>query len=237
LILDLRSELNTHLAPQALCRVLLGTTATVTSFPLSKHTGEVALHPPSPASVFIYSSHGKWVFPPLQWSFPPTSTFTSFPTPGCWAGASTPAFSGQFVYLQFTEEVSLPFSPVEFSLYRHFYKLSRSNVAGRGPPLLPFPASLFFYSSVRDFPSPPLQHSGHPALFATCLFCCCLLFSLFFSLFSLGGGWSVQGVMLIWPRAVCGSTKCRLAHLVVCIFPSSLEAGIWQRRSPPCFSV
>jgi hypothetical protein len=29
--------------------------------------------------------------------------------------------------------------------------------------------------------------------------------------------------MLIWPRVVCGSTKCHLAHLVVCIFPSSLE--------------
>jgi hypothetical protein len=29
--------------------------------------------------VFIYSSRGKWVFPPLLWSFPPTTTFTSFP--------------------------------------------------------------------------------------------------------------------------------------------------------------
>jgi hypothetical protein len=38
---DLRSELNTHPAPQAmLLRVLLGTTATATSCPLSKHTRE-----------------------------------------------------------------------------------------------------------------------------------------------------------------------------------------------------
>jgi hypothetical protein len=40
LIADLRSELDTHLALQALfLRVLLGTTATVRSFPISKHTG------------------------------------------------------------------------------------------------------------------------------------------------------------------------------------------------------
>jgi hypothetical protein len=33
------------------------------------------LHVLSQACVFIYSSHGKWVFPPLLWSFPPTATF------------------------------------------------------------------------------------------------------------------------------------------------------------------
>jgi hypothetical protein len=31
--------------------------------------------------------------------------------------------------------------------------------------------------------------------------------------------------MLIWPRVVCRSTVCHLAHLVVCIFPSGLGAG------------
>jgi hypothetical protein len=35
-------------------------------------------------------------------------------------------------------------------------------------------------------------------------------------------GVSLSGAMLIWPRVVCGSTKCRLAHLVVCVFPSHL---------------
>jgi hypothetical protein len=35
--------------------------------------------------MFIYSSHGKWVFPPLLWSFPLTATFTSFPAPDYWA--------------------------------------------------------------------------------------------------------------------------------------------------------
>jgi hypothetical protein len=58
------------------------------------------------------------------------------------------------------------------------------------------------------------------------------------SLFSLGGGQSVQGAMLIWPRVVCGSTACCLAHLVVCVFPSCLGTAIWRwHGSPPGFSV
>jgi hypothetical protein len=60
--------------------------------------------------VFIYSSHGKWVFPHLLWSFPPSTAFTSFPAPGCWACAAAPAFFGQLVYLQFREGLHLPHS-------------------------------------------------------------------------------------------------------------------------------
>jgi hypothetical protein len=78
-------------------------------------------------------------------------------------------------------------------------------------------AGLFIYSSVRECPSPTLRSSESPALFAMFLFSAAfLLFSLFFSLFFLGGGRSVQRAMLIWPRVVCGSTVCRLAHLLVC---------------------
>jgi hypothetical protein len=59
-----------------------------------------------------------------------------------------------------------------------------------------------------------------------------------FLFFSLGRGRSVQGAMLIWPRVVCGSTVCRLAHPVVCIFPSHLGAGVWRwPRGPPGFSI
>jgi hypothetical protein len=53
-------------------------------FPFPSTLGEVTLHQLSQACVFIYGSHGKWVFPPLLWSFPLTATFTSFPTPDCW---------------------------------------------------------------------------------------------------------------------------------------------------------
>jgi hypothetical protein len=41
---------------------------------------------------------------------------------------------------------------------------------------------------------------------------------LFFSLFTLHGGQSDLGAMLIWPRVVCGSAMCRLAHPGVCFF-------------------
>jgi hypothetical protein len=77
------------------------------AFPLLV-AGQVLPLLPSPASLFIYSSCGKWVFPPLLWSFPPTDTFTSFPAPSCWACATAPAFSGQLVYLQFHEGLPLP---------------------------------------------------------------------------------------------------------------------------------
>jgi hypothetical protein len=104
------------------------------AFPFPSTLGEVTLHPFSQACMFIYSSHRKWVFPPLVWSFPHTAAFTSFPTFGCWACAAVPAFSSRLV---------------------------------------------------RDFPCTPLWWSGHPAFFATCLFCCyCLLFS-----FSFFPGW------------------------------------------------
>jgi hypothetical protein len=167
-------------------------TTTATSFPLSKHTGGGDTAPLSQACVFIYSSCGKWVFLPLLWSFPPTATFTSFPTLGCW----------------------------------------------RVPLLLPSPDGLFIYSSMRDFPSLPSLALRAPCPLCYVPFLLLLLIIQFFFLFSLGGGQSLQGAMLIWPRVVCGSTVCCLAHLVFCIFPSHLGAAVWWRcRSPPGFSI
>jgi hypothetical protein len=46
--------------------------------------------------------------PPSPVAFSSMATFTSYLTPGCWAGAATPAFSGQHVYLQFHEGLPLP---------------------------------------------------------------------------------------------------------------------------------
>jgi hypothetical protein len=83
---DLWGELSTHLALQALltqispvCEPLLQ------AFPFPSTLGKVTLHPHSQACVFIYRSCGRWVFPPLLWSFPPTASFTSFPAPDYWA--------------------------------------------------------------------------------------------------------------------------------------------------------
>jgi hypothetical protein len=142
--------------------------------------GEVTLCPLSQAGVFIYSLHGKWAFPPLLWSFPPTASFTSFPAPGCWACATAPAFSGWLVYLELH----------------------------------------------KGFPSPRLQLSGWPALFATCLFCYCLLFS--FSFFPgwgsvCPGAYAVLAQSCLWGYCVPLSSPCCLClpkwsgcwHLVV----------------------
>jgi hypothetical protein len=121
-------------------------------FPFPSTLGEVTQH----QSVLWVYLQFLWEvgLPPLLWSFPLTTTFTSFPASDCWACAAAPAFSSGLV--------------------------------------------------VRDFPFSPLQCSGRPALFATCLFLLLLLIIQVFFLFSLGGGWSVQGAMLIWPRVVCG---------------------------------
>jgi hypothetical protein len=159
------------------------------AFPFPSTLGEVTLHPLSPASMFIDSSHGKCALPPLLWSFPPTAAFTSFPSPGCWACAAASAFSGWLVYLQFCEGLPLP------------------HLGAQGTP---------------------------PSLL--CVFFVVVYYLV--SLFSRGGGRSVQGTTLIWPRIVCESTMCHLAHLVVCVFPSGLGAGVWWRhRSPLGFSI
>jgi hypothetical protein len=57
------------------------------AFPFPSTLGKVTLHLRSQACMFIYNSCGRWVFPPLLWSFPPSGTLTSFPTPACWACA------------------------------------------------------------------------------------------------------------------------------------------------------
>jgi hypothetical protein len=58
-------------------------------------------------------------------------------------------------------------------------------VAGCVLLLLPSPVWLVYLQFCEGFPSLPLWRSGHPTLFATCLFCCyCLLFS-----FSFFPGW------------------------------------------------
>jgi hypothetical protein len=86
-------------------------------------------------------------------------------------------------------------------------------VAERAPLLLPEPlrpAWLVYLQSQEGFPSPNLWHSVHPTFFPMCLYCSyCLLVS--FSFFCLGGGQSVQGVMLLWPRLVCGNTVVLLS--------------------------
>jgi hypothetical protein len=185
---DLRSELNTHLAPQALFTQSSPVLEPLLqAFPFPSTLGEVTLHPLSQAGMFIYSSHGKWFFP-------------------C--------------------------SPVAFSSHCHFYKLSHSWLLG-----VCHCSCLLQPACCEGFPLPPFSAQGTPPSLRPVFFVVIAYYSVFF-LFSLGGGRSVQGPMLIWPRVVCGSTTCHLAHLVVCIFPSCLGAAIWLwHGNPPGFSV
>jgi hypothetical protein len=107
-------------------------------------------------------------------------------------------------------------------------------VAGRVLPLLPSLAQLVYLQFCEGFPFTTFGTQGAPPSLLCVFIVLIAYYSL--SLFSLGGGWSVQGAMLIWPRVFCGSTAYRLAHLVVCVFPSHL--GIWQWLGvPPGFSV
>jgi hypothetical protein len=188
---DLRSELNTHPALQALftqsspvCEPLLQ------AFPFPSTLGEVTLHLLSQAGVFLYVGSG-----------------------------SSPLSCGVFL---------LP------PLLQAFPLL----VAGRVPLLLPSQAGLLIYNSVRDFPFPSsstLLCAPPPLL---CVFFVVIAYYPVFFLFSLGGGRSVQGAMLIWRRIVCGSTECHLTHLVVRVFPSHLGTGLWWRCGRPLgFSV
>jgi hypothetical protein len=66
--------------PLRLCllRVLLGTMPLIQAFPFPSTLGEVTLPPLSQACVFIYSSHGKWVFPPLCGVFLPPLLLQAF---------------------------------------------------------------------------------------------------------------------------------------------------------------
>jgi hypothetical protein len=128
-------------------------------------------------------------------------------------GGATPAFSDLRVCLQFTWEVGLPPSPMEFSSHCHFYKLSRSWLLGKCRPLLPSQDGLFISSSMRDCPSLSLWRSGHSSLFTTCLFCYCLLLS--FSFFPgwgsvCPGGYADLAQGCLWEYHLSLSSPCGL---------------------------
>jgi hypothetical protein len=105
---DLWGELSTHLALQALFTRVLCAMPLLQAFPFPSTLGEVTLHQLSQACMFIYSSHGKLVFLPLLWRFPPTATFTSFPAPGCWAVPQLlPSLASLFIYYSVRDFPSL----------------------------------------------------------------------------------------------------------------------------------
>jgi hypothetical protein len=114
---DRRGELNTYLAPQALFTQSSPVQEPLLQdFPFPSTLGEVTLHPLSLACMFIYSSSGKWVFPPLLWSFPPSTSLISFPAPGCWAQAPGPTVASLVrLACLFTVPGRIPFPHLQLS--------------------------------------------------------------------------------------------------------------------------
>jgi hypothetical protein len=111
-------------------------------------------------------------------------------------------------------------------------------VAGHVPPLPPEPlqpARLVYLQFPEGFPSPNLQCSVHPTLFAMCLYCSyCLLVS--FSFFPLVEVGLSRGLCCCGPGLSVGVPWYREAHFVR-IFPIRLGTCDWQPRGPPCFSI
>jgi hypothetical protein len=189
--------------------------------------GMVTLHPGCQACMFIYSSCGRWVFPPLLYSFPPTTTFTSFPAPAYWAVLLLlPA--AMFVYSSRGKWVFPPLTSFP----------APGCWARALPPLPPeplWPARLFYLQPCEGFPSPNLRCSVCPTLFSGCLICSyCLLLS--FSFFPRVEVNLSRGLCCSGPGLSVGVPQYRKAHLV-CVFPSHLCAGDWLPESPPGFSV
>jgi hypothetical protein len=119
--------------------------------------------------VFIYSSCGRWVFPPLLCSFPPTATFRSFPAPAYWAVLLLlPAT--MFIYSSRGKWV---FPPLLWSFSPSSTLTSFPAPGCWVRALLPTealqPAWLVYLQSREGFPSPNLQSSGRPTLFPACL--------------------------------------------------------------------
>jgi hypothetical protein len=103
--------------------------------------------------------------------------------------------------------VGLPSSPVEFSSLLHSHKLSHSWLLGTHPhprQSLSGPPGLFIYSPRKDSLPPIFGAQCTPPSFLPVFIVLIAYYSV--SLFSPGGGRSVQGPMLLWPRLVCGST-------------------------------
>jgi hypothetical protein len=203
---DLWGELNTLLAPQALFSQSSVREPLLQAFPFPSTLGEVTLHLLSLACVFIYSSRGNWVLPPLLWSFPPTTAFTRFPAPDCWvvllllpATVFVYSLRGRWVFpsllWSFLPSTTLTSFPAP-DCWAHTPAPAGASPARPG---------LFIYSSGKDS-LPGSSELSAPYPLCNCLYSYCLLLS--FS-FSPGGGWSVQGAMLFWPRVFCGSTMYR----------------------------
>jgi hypothetical protein len=206
----LRGELSTHLALQALFTQSSPVwEPLLQAFPFPSTLVGVTLHLLSQACVFVYSSLGKWVFSSLLWSFPPTATFTSFPAGDYWAvllllPAAMFVYSSRGKWLFPPLLWSFPPSATLTSFPAPGCWVHAPTPAGASPAC---PACLFTVPGRIPFPQSLAFDAPHPLSRVSLLFLLLITQFLFFP----GGGRSVQGAMLLWPRVVCGSTVVPLS--------------------------
>jgi hypothetical protein len=137
--------------------------ATATSFPLSKNTGGGDTAPAFSACVFIYSSCGKCMFPPLLWSFPPTAAFASFSAPDYWAVLLVLPAS---VFVHSSRERWV------FPSLLWTFPPSATLASFPAPGCWVLPPSPACSVTVPGWiPSPSLRCSGRLTFFAMCLYC------------------------------------------------------------------
>jgi hypothetical protein len=166
--------------------------------------GKVTLPPHCQACVFIYSSCGGWVFPPLLCSFPPIATSQAFLlllTGRCCCFCWPPCL--------FTIHVGSGSSLLTCGVFLPppLSQASPLLVAGCAPrsyQRLSGLPGLFIYSPGKDSLPPIFSTQGAPPSFQHVLIVLIAYYSV--SLFLLGGGQSVQEAMLLWPRIVCEGT-------------------------------
>jgi hypothetical protein len=233
---DLWGELSTYLAPQALFAESSPVREPLLqAFPFPSTLGKVTLHPRCQACVFIYSLCWRWFFPPLLWSFPPTTTFTGFPAPDYWAVLLLlPA--AMFVYSSRGKWVFLPllwsFPPsTTLTSFPTPGCWVRATAPTRASPACQ--ACLFTVPGRIPFPQSSAFRVPHPLSCVSLLFLLLITQFLFFPRVEVSLS---RGLCCSGPGLSVGVPWYHEAHLVR-VFPSRLGAGDWWPWGPPGFSV
>jgi hypothetical protein len=176
------------------------------AFPFPSTLGKVTLHPHCQACVFIYSSQGKWVFPPLLWSFPPSPLSQAFLLLiagwcccSCWPGCLFTAHVGCGSSLLSCGVFLPPPLSQAFPLL----------VAGRTPPLppeplRPGPACLFTVLGRIPLPASSALSAPHHLCNASLLFLLLITQFLFFPRWRsvCPGGYAVLSQGCLWEYGI-----------------------------------
>jgi hypothetical protein len=197
--------------------------------------GKVTLQPRCQACVFICSSCGRWVFPPLLCSSPPTSAFTSFPAPDYWVVLLLlPA--AMFVYSSRGNWVfppllwSFPPSTTLISFPAPGCWVHAPNPTRGSPACL---ACLFTVPRKIPFPQSLALSAPHPLSCMSYLFLLLITQFLFFPQVEVNLS---RGLCCSGSGLSVGVPQYCKAHLVR-VFPSCLGAGNWWPGGPPGFFI